>query len=563
MPNYPPKKIPKRWLAVILAIPGYDPLAAGAAYYFDSDAAERALGFFQGDKKGPGPLTHVKGELAGEPFRLAKWQAGVVANLFGWKRKSDRTRRYRECLIFIPRKNGKTTFAAGLLLCALFNDQEPGAEVYGAAAKREQAALVFDQAAGMCRNEKVLMDRVVIYGGLNQTKSIMLKDHSGSYRTISADANTAHGFNSHFVVVDELHAQPNRNLVDVLATSMGSRRQPLLVCISTSDFERPGSICNEKHAYASNVRDGVIEDPSFLPVIYEATIDDDWTDPNVWAKANPNLGVSVKREYIERECRKAQEVPGYENTFKRLHLNIRTEQAVRWLPMDAWDECAGVIDPEALRGKRCFAGLDLSNKIDLSALVLLFPDDDYAVLPFFWVPEDTARIRESRDRVPYLQWIREGLIEATPGNVIDYAFIRHRINELKALYDIQQIGYDPWNATQLALQLKDDDGMAMVEFRQGYISMNDPSKEFEVLILARKLNHGGNPVLRWMASNATVKRDPVDNIKPDKEKAPERIDGIVATIMALGLNMVSTTEAGSVYDERGLLSLSMAGEIDE
>ena len=305
------------WETTLRLIPGYDPFTAAGDCTFDEDAAKHAVGFFEDC------LTHVKGELAGQYVLLAPWQQAVVGNLFGWKRP-DGTRRYREAFIFVPRKQGKTLIASGLALYSFFCDGEPGAEIYCAAADRDQAKLLWDVARRQIMAEPVLANACRLY-----QHSIVIDSMGSSFKAISADAHTKHGYNSHFVVVDELHAQPNSELVDVLLTSTGARRQPMVVYLSTSDFERP-SVCNQKHEYAAKVRDGIIDDPYFLPVIYEASRDDDWTDPEVWAKVNPNLGVSLSLEYLERECRRAQETPSYENTFKRLHLNIRTQSTAAW-----------------------------------------------------------------------------------------------------------------------------------------------------------------------------------------------------------------------------------------
>ena len=334
-----------------------------------------------------------------------------------------------------------------------------------------------------------------------------------------------------------------------------SRRQPLIVHITTADFDRE-SICNEKYDYACKVRDGVIDDPAFLPVIYEASNDDDWTDPDIWKRVNPNLGVSINKEYLQRECRKAQETPSYENTFKRLHLNIRTQQDVRWLSLEAWDACDGSpIDESALEGRPCFAGLDLSTTTDLSALVLVFPHDDgtSTLVPRFWVPADNAERRERRDRVPYQTWARQGLIEMTPGNVIDYDRIKARIDELGRRFDIREIAVDRWNATQLITQLQDE-WHEVTPFGQGFKDMSAPTKEFERLVMSRRLRHGGYPVLRWMVSHVSVETDAGGNLKPSKKKSTDRIDGLVAAIMALS-GAMQEPDPKSPYDEPDALFL--------
>ncbi|NOT02278.1 MAG: terminase large subunit [Phycisphaerales bacterium] len=504
-------------------IPGYDPFATAGDCRFDESAAQRAVDFFHEC------LTFTAGEWRGQAFILQPWQEAIVRHLFGWKRPDGR-RRYREAFIYVPRKNGKSELCGGLGNLLIFADHEPGAQVYCAAADREQARLVFNAAKTMVVAEPEMAARAKVY-----THAIVYEAGGCVLKVISAEAYSKHGINAHGIIVDELHAQPNRDLVDVLTTSTGARRQPMIVHITTADFDRE-SICNEKYDYARKVRDGVITDSAFLPVIYEATNEEDWRDPDVWRRVNPNLGVSVSMEYLERECRKAQDTPSYENTFKRLHLNIRTQQDIRWLALESWDACDGTpIDESELEGKLCFAGLDLSTTTDLSALVLAFPHDDGSVtlLPRFWVPADNAAKRERRDRVPYQTWTRQGFIEMTPGNVIDYQRIRGRFKELHERFAIREIAVDRWNATQLITELSDA-GHRVVPFGQGFKDMTAPTKELEKLVISAKLRHGGNPVLRWMASHISVETDAAGNLKPSKKKSTDRIDGLVAAIMALG-----------------------------
>lgn len=548
------RQVDSQWDTLLRLIPGYDPFAGTDDFFFDPDAAQRALDFF------PECLTHIEGMLAGQPFILEPWQQAIIANLFGWKKKADRYRRYREAFIFVPRKNGKTPLAAGIGNYVLFCDGERGGQNYCAASEREQAALVYRHAKGMIENEPELSSRAKIYKGFGH-RSIEHLESGSFFRVISADADTKHGGNSHLVIIDELHAQPNRDLVDVLQTSLASanRPQPLMIHITTSDFAGE-SICNEKYDYAIKVRDGIIGDTSFLPVVYEAANDADWTDEKIWEGANPNIDVSVSREYLRRECMRAQESPAYENTFKRLHLNIRTEQDVRWLPMDKWDACNEPVNPDALRGSACYAGLDLASTRDVTALVLYFPGDapptecKAAVLPYFWVPSEGARQRERRDRVPYETWARDGFIELTPGNVVDYDMIRQRINEIGELFNIREIAIDKWNSTQLQIQLIGD-GFEVVPFGQGFASMSAPSKELERQVISGAFAHGGNPVLRWMASNVSVQMDAAGNVKPAKDKSSDKIDGIVSLVMAIGQMLVAEEKKPSVYSTRGVMAI--------
>lgn len=529
--------------AILRLCPGYDPFqTAGEGDWFDYEEAFRASDFIEAY------CTHVKGELAGQTIHLEDWQLSIVWNTFGWKR-SDGKRRFREVFLFIPRKNGKTIYSAAIGCYLFFCDREKGKEIYCAAAEKGQASIVWNMAKQMVLNEPQLGERCQIY------RASLVNPKDGSFfQPISADADTKHGFNASGILFDELHTQKNSELVDVLNTSTGARKEPLTIYMTTSDYEREGSVCNEKHDYAGKVRDGVIDDREFFPVIYEASRDDDFTDPATWRKANPNLGISISDEYLARECRKAMETPSYQNTFKRLHLNIRTEQDVRWLPMDKWDACSGDFDPSELRGRKCFAGLDLASTSDLCALVLYFPDRK-AVLSYFWVPKDSAIKRLERNRVNYLGWSSEGQMTLTDGNVADYDRIRRDLNALGEVYQIEEIAIDRWNSTQLQTQLMDD-GFEIVPFGQGFASLSGPTRELERLVLEESLVHFDNKVLRWCAANVMVEMDASGNMKPSKKKSTEKIDGIVALIMAIGRAICERENEGkSVYESRGMIAI--------
>ena len=527
--------IPQRWLDLFLLLPGYDPIASAGGCWFDAETADKVIRFFTEY------LTHVEGELANKPLSLEPWQQAILGCAFGWKRP-DGTRRYREVFQYVPRKNGKTTLLGGIINVMGFLDGEPGAQLYSAAADKEQAGLVYRQARGQVANHEELAAATKIYASF---KSIEYP--TALYRALSADAFTKHGLNPQLVIVDELHAQPNRELVDVLVTAIGARRQPLIWFITTADFDRP-SICNEKLDYARKVRDNGGDpakpgfDPSFLPVIYEALEEDDWESPEVWKRVNPNYGVSLKPDYVEREYRRAKETPGYENTFKRLQLNLRTQTDVKWLSLAEWDKCGEPFDENTLVGRPCFGGMDLSSKIDLTAFVLAFPphgnDPKWRLLPTFWVPEENAAIRERRDKVPYVTWQRQGFIEFTPESWIDFAMVQSRIIARCKKFNPRSIAFDGWNAMQMAQNLIAE-GIEAFECRQGYKSMSEPAKELERLIKAALMNHGNNPVLRWMAGHCCIKTDENENIMPVKRKSTERIDGIVASIMAIARAMLT------------------------
>jgi phage terminase large subunit-like protein len=531
------------WSETLKLIPGYDPFATSGACEFDIAEAERCIAFFER------LLCHAKGAKARQAFILEPWQKAILANLFGWKRPNG-TRRYRESLIYVPRKNGKSLLAAGIANYMLFGDGEPGAEIYCAASDREQATLLFDMAREQVMHEPTLSRHAEVF-----QKSIVVKKTNSSFKAISADANSAHGFNSHCVIVDELHAQPSSELIDTLTTGIGARAQPLVIYLTTADYARP-SACNEKYTYACKVRDGIIADQSFLPVIYEASKEDDWRDPATWRQANPNLGVSVTEEFLAAECKKAQEMPTFENTFKRLYLNLRTGQDVRWVPMDMWDACGETLVDEAeLEGSPAWMGVDMSSNRDVTAVVTIFPrDGGYDVIPAFFVPLDTAEQRERKDRVPYATWIREGYIHGTPGNCVDYEYVEKHIKETAAKYHLLGIGFDPFLAKQIMQRLQGE-GLPVIEFRQTITNFCGPSKELERLLLAGLMRHGGNPVLRWMASNVTVYQDCNNNIRPDKAKSAEKIDGIVALLIALGIATTAKAIAESVYSSRGVAVL--------
>jgi len=480
-------------------------------------------------------LTHTSGPFAGQPFNLRPWQEKqIVRPLF--KQRKDGLRQYRTCLLMLPRKNGKSELAAALAVYFLLFDGEIGAQVYSAAADKDQAALVFNVAAQMIRNDPELAAVCEI---IDSQKRIVHRASGSFYRAISAEAYSKHGFNASVVIYDELHAAPNRELWDVLSTSQGARSQPLMMAITTAGYDRH-SILWELYAHSKKVQENPALDPTFLPILFEAPIGADWTSEKVWKAANPALGDFRSLEEMRAACQRAKAIPAQENTFRRLYLNQWTEQSERWLDLSAWDASAGVVDLADLRGRPCYAGLDLSSRTDLTACVLVFPDDDdgVTVLPFFFVPAENVAQRERADRVPYAQWIKDGLIIATPGNVVDQGFIREKINELGEQYGIQELAFDPWNATKIATELTGD-GFRVVELRQGFRSLSEPTKHLGALVTSKKLRHGKHPVLRWMASNMVVRQDPNGNIAPDKAKATERIDGIVALIMGLSRAIVA------------------------
>lgn len=575
--------------SIISLVPGYDPFATAGDCWFDYDAAKMAIDFFHEH------LRFIEGEMAGFPFLLQPWQQCIIANLFGWKCSKEKTeqridyllgrleatkevwpkdlyqqitgtinarkkeaiekclRRYKTAFIFVARKNGKTPLIAGLIDYVGFCDNEPGAQIYSAAGDKDQASLLYRHSSEMILANESLKSRSRIY---RTYKSIEFYGGKGYYKALSADAHTKHGQNTHCVAVDELHVQKNRDLVDTLETSTASRLQPLIIHITTAGHDKE-TICYEKYIRACQVRDGILEDESFFPYICEAGKDDDWSSEETWKKANPNLGVSVSLDYLRSRCKEAKENPAYENTFKRLHLNMWTEQETRWITMDNWDRCKSVYAEDDLLGLECFGGLDLSSKTDLTAFALAFRfESKLRLLVYFWMPEEKAALREKRDGVQYLTWARQGYITLTPGNTVDYGFIRKQIIDLSQKYKITDIRFDPWNAQQFCTELHDDDGFMMIEFRQGYKSYNEPCKEFERLMIAGDLEHNNNPVLNWMASNISVKIDQNQNVCPVKpdDKGKTKTDGLIASLMATAGFMFSNSSE-SVYETRGMVFL--------
>ena len=476
-------------------------------------------------------LTHTKGPFAQQAFNLRPWQVRILRQLF--KTRPNGQRQYRTCLLMLPRKNGKTELAAALAIYFLLFDGEIGGEVYSAAADKDQASLVFNVAAQMVRNDPELLAQCEL---VDSQKRIIHRKSGSFYRAISAEAYSKHGFNASAVIYDELHAAPNRELWDVLATSQGARAQPLMIAITTAGYDRH-SILWELYSHATKVREHPALDTTFLPLLFEAPAAADWTDEKVWKQANPALGDFRSLDEMRIMAARAKKIPAQENSFRRLYLNQWTEQANRWISMSAWDACldAGT-DRSSLRGRSCYVGMDLSSTTDLTALVAVFPDDDrggFDVLPQFFVPKDNIRARSTRDRVPYDQWAKDGYLMATPGNVVDYDAVRAELQRWAAEFDVREIAFDPWNATDLVTRLQDQDGFTCVPIRQGFASLSAPTKSLERAVLSRALRHDGHPVLRWNISNIAVETDATGNLKLSKKVSTERIDGGSALVNAM------------------------------
>lgn len=457
--------------------------------YYDKEYADFAVAFIES-------LCHTKGTWAGKRFELMDWQEQIIRDLFGIL-KPNGYRQFNTAYIEIPKKNGKSELAAAVALLLTCGDGEQRAEVYGAAADRQQASIVFDVAADMVRMCPALNKRVKI---LASQKRLIYEPTNSFYQVLSAEAYSKHGFNVHGVVFDELHSQPNRKLYDVLTKGSGdARMQPLFFLITTAGTDTH-SICYEVHQKAQDIIDGRKIDPTFYPVIYGADDTEDWTSPKVWKKCNPSLGETIGMDKVKTACESAKQNPGEENSFRQLRLNQWVKQAVRWMPMDKWDKCAFAVNEEQLQGRVCYGGLDLSSTTDITAFVLVFPpldeEDKYIILPYFWIPEDTLDLRVKRDHVPYDVWERQGYLQTTEGNVVHYGYIEKFIEQLGKKFNIREIAFDRWGAVQMVQNLEGM-GFTVVPFGQGFKDMSPPTKELMKLTLEQKIAHGGHPVLRW------------------------------------------------------------------
>lgn len=531
---------------------------------WDRELAEFTIGFF------PDVLRLVGGESEGHPFVLSPWQAFIIGSLFGWVR-ADGFRRYRTAYIETAKGNGKSPLAAGIGIKMFVADKEPRAEVYAAATSKSQAMILFRDAVAMVDQSPELTERLRKSGVGDQTWNLAHLASGSFFRPIASEGRTGRsGPRPHCSLVDELHEHATGDIVTMMRAGQKGRRQPLNVEITNSGHDRH-SICWKHHEYSEKVLQGVLQDDTWFA--FMSGLDpcpahqaegrlfpedgcpncDDWRNPTAWPKANPNLGVSIKEEYLASQVREAEGMPGIQNEVKRLNFCIWTEALARWVDQAVWAEGGAPIDIASLAGRICFIGLDLSSTTDLTAAIVVFPpaesDGEWVVLPYFFVPEEGARQRSARDRVPYLQWIREGHLHATPGNVVDYRFIRATLQDLAERFNVQELVYDRWNSSQLITELQDD-GFTCVPFGQGFASMAAPCREFEKLVKGRSIRHGGHPVLSWCLSNTMVRKDPAGNLKPDKEKSTERIDGIVGLLMGLGRGILEESGA-SPYEEEG------------
>jgi phage terminase large subunit-like protein len=514
--------------------------------YFDEDAANLFLKFVS-------ICRHTSGEYANKFFQLLDWQAFIYAMAYGWKRKEDGKRRFQKLYIEIARKNGKTQMMLPVTLYAMLLDGEQTAEVYAAATKKDQANILFHAAQIMARRLKV--DSNAINRKLQVQKfSIFVKETNSKFEALGADADTLDGLNVHCAVIDEYHAHKDDKVLKILETAIGARQQPQIWIITTAGFNRHGA-CYQFREVVANILKGTIVDETIFGIIYTLDQEDDWKDPANWIKANPSLGQTPTQQYMESAFKRAvNEGASAEVHFKTKNLNVWVDAAKTWIPSEMWDACIGDYDADDLAGRQCYGGLDLASVRDLCAFTLVFPGieegEESKILTWHFAPEDTINVK--REAVgAYKQWVRDGELIRTPGNVTDYAYIKKVILDAAEKYDIQVIAYDRFNSSQLIVELQDE-GVNLEAYGQGYVSMSAPSKQLEKMVFERKLMHQGKKIMAWQLGNVEMKPDPAGNIKPTKASEDNKIDGIVSLIMAIGIQMAKpTTAQKSIYEETG------------
>lgn len=524
--------------------------AAGA--YFDVAQVDRFLRFAR-------RLRHIKGRsFAGKPLELDLWQiVYFIGPIFGWHR-ADGFRVFREALLEVPRKNGKSTLCAAIALYLLVADREPGAEVISLAKTKKQGRAVFNVACAMAERSPTLSKLVK---PLKATGVVNYPRTDSDYWVLSSDSSgdDKHGANLHGAIVDELHVIVDAELIGTVETSTGSRDQPLIVYITTAGIASKSPVWMEKRTRAIQASAGVTEEPELWGVIYGAdpkvARNGRWELEEVWRAANPGFGRSLKGSYIASEARKAKRSAAALNRFLRLHLGIPQEAVSSWVELTVYDRSASIVDPDELIGAKAYGGMDLSSSIDLAALALVFPDETNTTLDVvmrFWTPEEGLAARATRDRGDYEQWVKDGFLTTTPGETIDYDLIEDEFRRLHDRYEIVKTAYDPWGAKQLRTRMEKA-GADIYELRQGYASLSAPMKEAEKLIYEGRLRHGGNPVLRFCVSNVVAALDPAGNIKPDRKRSTSRIDGVAALIDALAAWLRDTGGGESAYEDGDLV----------
>lgn len=504
-------------------------------------------------------LRHTKGKWAGRPLEPTSVQvAHVIAPVFGWVAKDDDgdyQRIIRDLYVEMPRKGAKTTLVGGLAFILAFADGETGAEVLLGAASRDQAGQAFKPLAALARNSATLRA-----AGVVALRNEIKQDASGSVcKVVSSRGDLAHGANVHGGLVDELHVHKDDSLLEAIESGTGARSQPLVAIITTADDGRTTTAYARRRELIEKLAKRALKAPSMFGVVFAAEESDDPFSEQTWAKANPLYPVTPSRAFMRSAADKARSSPAAFASFQRLHLGIRAKQDKRFIDLDRWARNAGIVDVDALAGRKAFGGLDLAAVSDLTALCWLFPEDGggFQAVWRFWMPEDALRALDAATARSASGWVSQGLITLTPGDVTDYDYIKEQVKNDLGTFQVGGIGYDRWNSSQLVIDL-DTEGARMVKVGQGTQSLSAPLKELNRLVLAGTartplLRHGGNPVMRWMIDNLRVHMDAAGNIKPDKAKSMDKIDGVSALVTAMAIAMSDDAKQSAYDDDHDLI----------
>jgi len=526
-------------------LPNYDAIATAEDCVWNPRAARHVIDF----------VEHVcrftEGEWAGAKFVLLPWQRCLLANLYGWLRP-DGTRRFRQAHILIPRKAGKTELAAALALYHLLADDEPTPEVVGIARDRAQARLCLKRACSMASQEPRIGAQTQQYQG-----RLVCPQNYGVYKVLSSDAPSAHGLNTSACIADEIHAMENRReLWEAVMTSMGARKQPLMVSITTAGVLRE-SLEYDLFEYAKKVCSGIVKNKGFLPCLYYADMDADWKNETTWRQANPSLGYTTSVDWYTTEARRAHDQPSYESPFRTYFLCQHITTSHRWIRMSDWDKCSNHewFSEDKLKTLPCYIGIDLAQTTDLTSLALLWVDGDKLITRSYnYAPEAGAHIRSTRDGVPYEEWSRNGWLTLTSGDTTDYGYLREQVFEFAKKYRVRHIAYDPYNAQNLGNELEQG-GLSVFRCPQSFLQLATPTRMLERAIIAHEMIHDGNPVLAWAMSNVVVDRDSVGNPRPSKKRSVERIDPVIALTIAIAAATHDEKQRKSIYESRGLIWL--------
>lgn len=531
-------------------------------YYLDKQLAMKYIKFAS-------LIKHTAGELGGENFQFMEWQIRVVVDVFATKYVSGKfkgLRRYQTVLLFMAKKGGKSQLGALLTLIYFFLDDEKAKECYSMASDLDQARILHKAFITMIKQEPELEEMVK-----TTVQPPRVSKYNGAfideYMAVSSTADSKDGLNVSMALVDEPHSYPNKKLYQIITDGMAGRREPLQIIMSTAGYNLQNFFYRDIYLYAKKLQEGLIKDDSFYSVLFEPD-EDDLLDPNfwkkeeIWKKSNPNYPVSPTASYMENKVLQAEQSEESLISFKTKHLNVWCDKADIWIKSSVWNNNQtkiGFTKLKELKTRRCYGGLDLSSSTDITALVLIFDDEQggFDVIPYLWIPKDNMLERVRRDKVPYFDWVKKGLMRTTEGNVVDYSFIEKKVKKICNFFNVQMIAYDRWNSSDLIRRLTDDAVVELIQFGQGFGSMSAPTKQIEVLSLQGKLNHGSNEPLNWMCSNVVLKKDPSDNWKIDKAVSTEKVDAMVALAMALGVALkdIKEEDTESIYNSRDLLEL--------